>query len=107
VRSAVVTQLDLGAVTSDRRLAEFGPRDESVSVSLLDAVRNQEPVLRAGPATGALSRPAADPSSADVAAFLKDHGIDYIYADATRPNSLVADAVPIFTSGESEILRIP
>ena len=50
---------------------------------------------------------AARPSSAAVAAFLKANGIDYIYADATRPNTLVADAVPIATSGDGEVLRIP
>jgi hypothetical protein len=49
----------------------------------------------------------ADPSSAAVAAFLKDNGIDYIYADARHPNSLVADAVPIATSGEGQVFRIP
>jgi hypothetical protein len=50
---------------------------------------------------------AADPSSADVAAFLKDNGIGYIYADAAHPNSLVADAVPIATSGDRQVLRVP
>ena len=37
----------------------------------------------------------AHPSSAVVAAFLKTHGIDYIFADAMHPNTLVADAVPV------------
>ena len=50
---------------------------------------------------------AADPSSARVAAFLKDNGIDYIYADAAHPNSLVADAVPIAASGDGQVLRVP
>lgn len=50
---------------------------------------------------------AAHPSSAAVAAFLKDHGIDYIFADADYPNSLVADAVPIAQSGDAELLRVP
>jgi hypothetical protein len=49
----------------------------------------------------------AHPSSAAVAAFLKDHAIDYIYADTTHPNSLVANAVPIATSGDAEVLRVP
>ena len=42
-----------------------------------------------------------------VAAFLKANGIDYIYADAMHPNSLVPDAVPIATSGDTQVLRIP
>ena len=50
---------------------------------------------------------AAHPSSAAVAAFLKDHGIDYIYADALHPNTLVPNAVPIATSGEFRLLRVP
>jgi hypothetical protein len=49
----------------------------------------------------------AHPSSAAVVAFLKDHGIEYIYADAMHPNSLVADAVPIARSGDAEVLRVP
>jgi hypothetical protein len=49
----------------------------------------------------------ARPSSTAVAAFLKDHGIDYIYADAKHPNSLVVDAVPIATDGDAAVLRIP
>jgi len=50
---------------------------------------------------------AAEPSSARVAAFLKDNGIDYIYADARHPNSLVDDAVLIATSGDGQVLRVP
>jgi hypothetical protein len=50
---------------------------------------------------------AADPSSTMVSAFLKDHGIDYIYADARHPNTLVDDAVLVATSGDAEVLRIP
>ena len=50
---------------------------------------------------------AARPSSAAVAAFLKDHGIGYIYADALHPNSLVDGAIPIATSGEGRVLRVP
>ena len=50
---------------------------------------------------------AARPSSAEVAAFLKSHGIGYIYADARHPNTLVEDAVPIATSGSIQVLRVP
>ena len=49
----------------------------------------------------------AQPSAANVAAFLKANGIDYIYADAMHPNTLVPDAVPIATSGDTQVLRIP
>ena len=49
----------------------------------------------------------ASPSSAAVAAFLKENGIQYIYADHAHPNSLVADAVVIAASGDAQILRVP
>jgi hypothetical protein len=49
----------------------------------------------------------AKPSSGDVIEFLKGHGIEYIYADATHPNTLVNDAVVIASSGGAEVLRIP
>jgi hypothetical protein len=49
----------------------------------------------------------ARPSSAAVTAFLKDHGIDYIYADARHPNSLVDGAIPIVTSGDAQVLTVP
>jgi hypothetical protein len=49
----------------------------------------------------------AHPSPASVTSFLKANGIDYIYVDGAHPNSLVPDAVPIATSGETQVLRIP
>jgi hypothetical protein len=49
----------------------------------------------------------AAPSSADVVAFLKRHGIDYIYADGRHPNTLVPDALSIATSGHGEVLQVP
>jgi hypothetical protein len=51
--------------------------------------------------------PNARPSSAAVAAFLKGHGIHYIYSDARHPNSLVDDAVPIAASGDAQLLMVP
>ena len=45
------------------------------------------------------------PSPADVAAFMKANGIDYIYVDALHPNTLVPDAIPIATSGDTRLLR--
>ncbi len=49
---------------------------------------------------------AADPPPAEVAAFLKANGIDYIYADAKHPNTLVPDAVPVATSGDGQVLEV-
>jgi hypothetical protein len=50
---------------------------------------------------------AADPSPEAVTAFLKRHGIYYIFADLRHPNTLVPHAVLISTSGSAQILRIP
>ena len=49
----------------------------------------------------------AVPSPESVASFLKAKGIDYIYADALHPNSLVPGAVQVATSGETQVLRVP
>jgi hypothetical protein len=50
---------------------------------------------------------AARPSAASIAAFLKANGIDYIYADALHPNTLLADAVPVAAIGGATVLRVP
>ena len=49
----------------------------------------------------------AKPSAERVTSFLKENGIDYIYADALHPNSLVPGAMPIATNGDVQILQIP
>jgi hypothetical protein len=49
----------------------------------------------------------AQPSAASVTSFLEANGIDYIYADALHPNTLVPTAIPIATSGDTQVLRIP
>jgi hypothetical protein len=51
--------------------------------------------------------PDSDPSSAAVSSFLKQYEIGYIYADARHPNRLVDDAVPVATSGDAQVLRVP
>jgi hypothetical protein len=49
----------------------------------------------------------ATPTPAEVGAFMKANGIDYIYVDAIHPNTLVPDAVPVATSGATQVLRLP
>jgi hypothetical protein len=63
--------------------------------------------FRAAPQRALYPDAATHPSSSAVASFLRDHGIDYIYADATHPNTLVGYAVQIATSGETEVLKVP
>ena len=49
----------------------------------------------------------AVPSAMEVVAFLKANGIDFIYADTSHPNSILASAIPIATSEYGEVLRVP
>ena len=49
----------------------------------------------------------ARPSPFAIAAFLNANGIDYIYADATHPNSLIPDALPVFTLDGVTVSRVP
>ncbi len=48
----------------------------------------------------------ARPSSEQVAAFMREHGIGYIFVSSRYPNTLVAGAVPITTSGEFQLLQL-
>ena len=50
---------------------------------------------------------AARPSPEVVAAFLKAHGIHFIFADSKHPNSLVPDAVQIAADGDLQVLQVP
>jgi hypothetical protein len=78
--------------------------------TLIGAQRSEQVAsqfFRGAPQEALYPDAAADPSSAAVTAFLKAHDIDYIYADAKHPNTLVDDAVQIATSGDAEVLRVP
>ena len=65
------------------------------------------PLFRVAPQRTLYPDAGAQPSAASVVAFLKANGIDYIYADAMHPNTLVPGAIPIATSGETQVLRLP
>jgi hypothetical protein len=49
----------------------------------------------------------AVPSPAQVRAFLAKYDIQYIYADAVHPNTLVPNAEPVAASGDAQVLRVP
>ena len=65
------------------------------------------PLFLAAPQRALYPTSGSHPSPAIVTAFLKANGIDYIYVDRVHPNELVPDAIPIATSGETQVLRIP
>ena len=65
------------------------------------------PVFQRSPQSALYPSSDAAPSAATVAKFLKGNGIDYIYADALHPNTMIPDARPIATSGMSQVLQIP
>ena len=61
-----------------------------------------------GAPASALSRPRPGPVACDAGArFMKSNGIDYIYVDRAHPNTLVPDAIPVATDGETQVLRLP
>jgi hypothetical protein len=47
------------------------------------------------------------PPPAAVLAFMKEHGLGYIYVDPKHPNSLVDAAIPIAKSGAARVLKVP
>jgi hypothetical protein len=49
----------------------------------------------------------ARPSRAAITAFLNANGIHYIYADSSHPNSLIPDAVSVFTMDGVTVARVP
>lgn len=65
------------------------------------------PFFSAAPQYALFPSAQADPSSHDVAAFLKLHGISYIYSDADHPNTLLEGAMPISRVGGSELAAVP
>jgi hypothetical protein len=65
------------------------------------------PLFQSAPQRALYPDSSARPTPANVARFLKDNGIHYIYVDARHPNTLVPDAIPILTAGLAQILRIP
>jgi hypothetical protein len=71
------------------------------------AERIENLFFRAAPQRALYPDADARPTSAMVAAFLADHGIRYIYADARHPNTLVDGAARIASAGDAELLMIP
>ena len=65
------------------------------------------PWFQFAPQRGIYPQSTSEPSPESVLAFLVANRIDYIYADAIHPNTLVPDAVPVATEGETQVLRVP
>lgn len=49
----------------------------------------------------------ARPSSVAVAAFLRQHGIDYIFTDSQHPNTFIERTVDVWRSGNASVSRVP
>jgi hypothetical protein len=67
----------------------------------------ESPLFRLAPQRALYPDSSSHPSSADIASFLRNHGINYIYADATHPNSLVPEAMLLASSGRAQLFRLP
>jgi hypothetical protein len=65
------------------------------------------PLFAGAPQAALYPDSGVQPSSASVVSFLRANGIDYIYADAGHPNTLVPDATPVASIGGAQILEIP
>jgi hypothetical protein len=65
------------------------------------------PLFRFAPQRSLYPDSDARPSQAAVVSFLREHGIAYVYADATHPNLLLSEALSIVKQGHVEILKTP
>jgi len=68
---------------------------------------NPNPLFKWAPQRVLYPNANARPPATAVVAFLKANGIDYLYADAVHPNTLVPGATPVMTSGGVQIFRLP
>jgi hypothetical protein len=75
--------------------------DTPVSAEIPSPLFEWAPQRRVYPDSG------ARPSLATVASFLKTNGVDYLYVDSAHPNALIPGAIPVATSGQTQVLRIP
>jgi hypothetical protein len=66
-----------------------------------------DPGFASAPQASLYPSASARPSSEAVMAFLKTHGIEYIYADDAHPNALAPAATVVASSGGYELLRLP
>jgi hypothetical protein len=85
----------------------FEVDNSSVAVGADPSIRVENPFFAFVPQHALFMDEATRPPSDAVSAFLKDHRIDYIYADAEHPNSLVPEALPIASIQGVEVLKIP
>jgi hypothetical protein len=77
----------------------------------LNGVENPEqvenPLFRQAPQRTLFANATTVPSTASIQAFMRGHGIGYIYADDAHPNRLVPDSRPIAAEDDIQVLEIP
>jgi hypothetical protein len=76
-------------------------------VGLEPSTKTENAYFRWAPQRELFPTDVANPPPEAVRAFLKAHGVGYIYVDAIHPNTLIPDAMPVASAGSAEILRIP
>jgi hypothetical protein len=80
------------------------------SAAFFDGERSEElpnPFFHWAPQRVLYPNVEARPSASAVAAFLKQHGIHFIYADPFHPNTLVPDAPLLTAYGDWQVFRVP
>ena len=65
------------------------------------------PLFAAAPQRELYPSAETNPSPEAVVAFLREHGIGYIYQDAVHSATLVPDAIEVFADGDFRLLRVP
>jgi len=65
------------------------------------------PLFTLAPQRALYPTASARPSPDQVIAFLEEHGIHYIYADLSHPNTLVPTARPVAVAGDFQVLALP
>jgi hypothetical protein len=71
------------------------------------SIRGENPFFKWAPQRSLFLDELTNPPASSIAAFLRSNGINYVYADAAHPNSLVPEAVLIATQGGVVVLRNP
>jgi hypothetical protein len=100
--------LSIGAHTS-RRIVPMCFQSEFLGVLNGTAMSRDvmSPFFEFAPQRALYPDSSANPSADSVAAFLRIHGVDYIYADEAHPNTQVPGATLVTALGQFLLFRLP
>ena len=70
-------------------------------------VDSPSPLFATAPQLTLYSNGTREPTRDAVVAFMKRHGIEFIYSDRAHPNRLISDAEELATIGDFRLFRVP